>query len=428
MRLKAPSIALLAAALVACGGTKPVELSPASSNIKHLVVIVQENHTFDNHFGRYCKAAPGSNPACTAGPTCCEAAPDKEPSGAAPLALTDTEMGGWDPNHTSECETDEIDGGKMDKFVTSTFCGSPRNFAVATDVVMPYWNYAGQYAIADRFFQSVVGQTSANDMFLARAGFVFKDNDYGPGGQTARCGVATKNMQWTDPTIGDLLVAQGATWAWYSEGYKAMVDSITNDNRCPDPPDDCGAHQPFYPCTYDPSDVPFMYYKPFLDNPQYMRDYLGLVVDLVGGTLPQVSFVKPIGYHTEHPGAKTKLSDGVKFATTVAEAVMSSQYGSDTLVLLAYDEGGGYFDHVPPPTTVAADGKPNGTRVPFMALGPFAKKNYVSHVQMEHSSIVKFIEWNWLGGKTGQLGTRDTTVNNIGDLLDPAMTGTAVPQ
>ena len=64
----------------------------------------------------------------------------------------------------------------------------------------------------------------------------------------------------------------------------------------------------------------------------------------------------------------------------------------------------------------------------MIAMGPFARKNYVSHVVMEHSSIVKFIEWNWLRQKTGQLGARDTNVNNIGSLLDPSTTGIPVPE
>ena len=67
-------------------------------------------------------------------------------------------------------------------------------------------------------------------------------------------------------------------------------------------------------------------------------------------------------------------------------------------MLVTYDEGGGFFDHVAPPADAAVDHQPYGTRVPLLAIGPFAKKNYVSHVTMEHSSIVKFIEWNWLGG------------------------------
>ena len=66
--------------------------------------------------------------------------------------------------------------------------------------------------------------------------------------------------------------------------------------------------------------------------------------------------------------------------------------------------------------------------MPLLALGPFARKSFISHVVLEHSSVVKFLEWNWLGMQTGQLGTRDTVVSNLGSLLDPALTGVAVPE
>ena len=90
-------------------------------------------------------------------------------------------------------------------------------------------------------------------------------------------------------------------------------------------------------------------------------------------------------------------------------------------------ESGGYFDHVSPPANSAVDGQPYGARVPLLAVGRFARQNLVSHTSMEHSSIVKFVEWNWLGARTGQLGGRDGVVNNLGSLLDPAQTGTPVP-
>ena len=96
-------------------------------------------------------------------------------------------------------------------------------------------------------------------------------------------------------------------------------------------------------------------------------------------------------------------------------------------MLLTWDEGGGYFDHVAPPATNSVDMQPYGTRVPLLAMGRFARRNRVSHVTMEHSSIVKFLEFNFLGS-TGQLMARDAVVNNIGSLLDPTATGTAVPE
>src|SRR5581483_3646133 len=146
------------------------------------------------------------------------------------------------------------------------------------------------------------------------------------------------------------------------------------------------------------------------------------------GNLPPVTFVKAIGFRTEHPGYGLTISDGVAFTSTLVDRILSSRYADDTLILITYDEDGGYFDHVAPPPTSPVDGKQYGPRVPTFAVGRFARSNYVSHVEMEHSSIVKFIEWNWLHGATGQLGTRDAVVNNIGSLLDPAETGTAVPE
>jgi phospholipase C len=107
--------------------------------------------------------------------------------------------------------------------------------------------------------------------------------------------------------------------------------------------------------------------------------------------------------------------------------VLASPVAASTLVLVTWDEGGGFFDHVKPPPTSTVDQVPYGTRLPLFALGPFAKKNGVAHTTLEHSSIVKFLEWNWLGA-TGQLNARDKEVNNIGALLDPAATGVAVPE
>ncbi|MEO7112710.1 MAG: alkaline phosphatase family protein, partial [Polyangiaceae bacterium] len=175
-------------------------------------------------------------------------------------------------------------------------------------------------------------------------------------------------------------------------------------------------------------DVPFDYYKSTVDNPDTLKDTDALTAALTSGTgLPSVSYVKALGYKTEHPGVKTKLSDGVKFVTDLVTQIEASSYADSTLVIVTYDESGGYFDHVKPPANSAVDNQPYGPRIPTMAIGAFVKKNYVSHVPMEHGSLVKFIEWNWLGEQTGQLNTRDKTVNNIGDLLDPTATGTTVP-
>ena len=103
------------------------------------------------------------------------------------------------------------------------------------------------------------------------------------------------------------------------------------------------------------------------------------------------------------------------------------RYADDTLILVTWDEGGGFFDHVAPPAESAVDHEAPGTRVPLIAIGRFARHNVVSHVELEHSSIVRFLEWNFTG-TTGQLHNRDAVVNNLGSLLDPATTGIPVPE
>jgi len=418
--------------LAACGG--PVRQAgscdgpcPATA-INHLVVIVQENHTFDNYFARYCTAPAGSNPTCTAGRGCCEAGPDQDPSGATPIVLDDAANGDRDPDHTRACESAEANGGAMDQYVTGAgACSDPGNFAYADEATAgPYWQLADAGALADHYFQPLVGQSSANDMYLARAQWVFDDNAFKPDAIGQECSLIATAMTFQGPTIGDLLDGAGVSWAFYYEGYQAMVDARAMD-RCPKAPSDCVAGLPIYPCVFDPSDVPIDYYANLRDDPRVLRDYSRFADDLAGGKLPQVTFVRALGYHSEHPGLGTSISDGTKFVGDVVDAVESSAYAPDTLVLITWDEGGGFFDHVAPPGD-GSDGQPYGTRVPLIAVGPMARAGAISHVQLEHSSIVKFVEWNWLGQTTGQLAGRDVDVANLGSLLDPVATGVAVPE
>lgn len=406
----------------ACAGPCP------ASSIKHLVVFIQENHTFDDHFGAWCKAPAGSNPTCNDGPQCCEAMPATDPAGTKPTVLDDTMMAAYDPNHASACESLEMNGGAMDRYASAgSGCGDPRNIATADPaIIKPYWDLASGGAVADRYFQPIVGQSSANDMYFARASYVFDDNSAAPKGAVGMtCDVESTPEQFQGQTIGDLLTASHVPWTFFADGYAAMKAA---NGQCPPKPSDCAFPLPFYPCAFDPSDVPFEYYASTRDAPATLQDVSALEKALDAGGLPAVSFVKAIGYKSEHPGHTITLSAGVAFVTSLVQHIEESRYRGDTLVLLTYDEGGGYFDHVKPPPASAVDGKPYGTRVPLVAIGPFARKGFVSHVEMEHSSIVKFIEWNFLGGKTGQLGQRDAAVANLGSLIDPSAAGARVPE
>jgi phospholipase C len=417
-----PALIALSPAIAVASPPEPL------SRIRHLIVIVQENHTFDSYFGRYCRARTGAAPTCTDGPGCCEAGPEREPAtGAQPVTLDDAENTDYDPNHSRGCELEEMHEGRMDRFVSGASCSNPRNFAYATQAsASVYWDLASHGALADRYFQPVAGASSSNDMYLARAQYVFTDNQVEPASAGSACGYSPNpnRKTYSDPTIGDLLSDHGVSWAFYAEGYADALAAVSRGS-CPAADPACPAGVQDYPCIYDPSDNPFEYYRSSLDTPATMKDLAELDIALTAGTLPSVSFVKGLGYKTEHPGSS--ISAGMSFVSQLTRRVAASPYAADTLVLVTFDESGGFYDHVAPPAASAADGQPYGPRVPLIATGRFARAGAISHVTLEHSSIVRFIEWNWLGGVMGQLRGRDAIVNGIGSLLDPAKTGVQVP-
>ena len=411
------------------GAGSDASTSAMPAKIEHLVVIVQENHTFDAYFGRYCTADAGSNPSCTTGPGCCEGAPATDPKGYSPMVLDDHQNGAHDPNHTQACELSEMNNGTMDSYVSGASCSDPQNFAIASnDVIQTYLDYAKSYALADRYFQPIVGQTSSNDMYLAAGQYVFTDNAYEPAATGHGCAdpvVGTKTYTG-QTTSADVVISAGGTFADYAMGFDAMY--ATSTFSCPAAPPDCPLSFPTLPCVYDPGDVPWEYYSQFQNNHTYMKDYDDFGTAVAGKALPTVSFLKAVMYKNEHPGYGDTITAGVAFVSGAVNTILSSDdYKDNTLILLTWDEGGGFFDHVTPPPTSTVDNQGYGTRIPLLAIGRFAKKNYVSHVQMEHSSIVKFIEWNFAGA-TGQLKGRDAEVNNIGSLIDQTQVVTSVPE
>jgi len=388
------------------------------SNIKHLVIICTENHSFDSYFGNYCKAKTNSNPKCNYGQFCCEKAPD-EVDGSKPFLLNDDQNMLFDPNHEQRVELCQINNGRMDGYIKGCPYSDPQNFAIAdTKTVKQLFDWAQEYALADRFFQPNAGASAQNNMYLARAGYVFRDNTNIPVGSVgSNCWylghmIPDEFVLHYNPTITSLLAKCGFTLRTYAEGYRYATENFTGN--------------PCYPNGFDPCDIPFDYYAGIRDNPWFITDISDFKKDITEKKLPDVSFVKPLGKNSGHPKFGT-ITDEINFTKNVVDTILNSSYYNDTLILYLPDESGGYYDHIPPPPANEVDDVPYGPRIPVLAMGNFAKKNYVSHVTMEHSSIIKFIEWNWLSGKTGQLNTRDTNVNGIGDLIDQAMAGIEVP-
>jgi phospholipase C len=414
---------VFAAALTTPGVARGASAPTAQTAIKHVVVIVQENHTFDNYFANYCHARLDGKkrPVCDGGPTTYPG------TTTAPVVLDDSSSAMHDPNHAQSCETAEINGGKMDGYLTAPpsegVCGAPYNYAYAaagaSSPVGYYQQLATKGALADHYFQPVTGQSSSNDMYLWTTRFVFKDNAVEPNAIGKQCSPNANVQQYDDSTganknIGKLLSDRGVTWAWYADGYSAMQGA---GSSCPPAPAGCGITVKTYPCVFDPSDIPAEYYASSADKPANMRDYSQLATDIKSGSLPSVAFVKAIGFDSEHPGLGTRLSSGVVFVQQAIDAIQQSKLAKNTLILLTWDESGGYYDHVAPPAASAVDQQPYGPRVPLIVVGRFARRGTVSHQTLEHSSITKFVEWNWLKGKTGQLSGRDQTVHNLGSLL-----------
>jgi phospholipase C len=421
------------------------------SPIEHVVLVVEENHTFDSYFGLYCQAPAGSNPTCTTGRACCESAPTTEPHGASPTVLDDTSNFGSDRDHTQACELQQIDDGKMDEYVTGATgadqclgtgpsCASADNFALADESsVGGYWSLADGNALADRYFQPLAGSSSANDMYFAVAHFQFLDDQAMPDSigcllnctADSICLSATRTKYNGRTTIADLLTNAGKTFAVYADGYAEAATA--GYGNCPGIAADCQYNAVAHPiayeaCRFDASDIPFEYYAQLADGPA-MHDFADLAKDLASNALPNFAYVKGLTTRNEHPNV-SNIADGVAFVTGVVKAISQSPYAASTLVLVTWDEGGGFFDHVAPPPSIDVDDAskpvPYGTRVPLLAIGHFAKKGTVSHVTMEHSSIVRFLEWNFIG-PVGQLQHNDAKVNDIGSLLDPAATGVHVP-
>ena len=311
----------------------------------------------------------------------------------------------------------QIDGGKMDKFVAwSTAAGLGMGFYAATQA--PEGRLAQQYTMADNFFHAAFGGSFLNHFWLVSTsaptwpnapaaqvvqldanGALVKDGNVTPDGYAVNTvypaggpypAAITTTAQLlpaqTMPTIGDRLNEGGVSWAWYSGGW--------NDAQAgrPDPLFQFH-HQPFaYFANYAPGTPA---------RAAHLKDEQDFMRALSTNDLPAVSFVKPIGANNEHPGYAT-LQAGQQHVADLVSAVQASPYWQDTAIVITYDENGGFWDHVAPP---AGDRWGPGTRVPTIVVSPFAKKGFVDHTQYDTISILKTIELRW---NLAPLGTRDT--------------------
>ena len=219
----------------------------------------------------------------------------------------------------------------------------------------------------------------------------------------------------TAKTIGDTLSAKGVSWAWYAGGWNAALADgqqpasvkrkviYTRDEGSP---------------NFQPHHQPFNYHARFApgtkDRAAHLKDGDDFVHDIEAGRLPAVSFYKPAGRYTQHP-SYTDVQSGDRHMAELLAKLRASPQWKDTLIVLTYDENGGYWDHVPPPTGAGwGDRFGPGTRVPAILIGPMVKRGFVDHTSYDTTSILKFITERW--GLEPLAGVRAKTGNLSGAL------------
>ena len=397
--------------------------TPGINKVNHVVVIYLENHSFDNLYGQLAGANGLSN-ATAANTTQVDATgtayatlPAIPGSTAFPTNLTnnyfnidqyvpaDQEIP--DVLHRYYQEQMQIDGGKMDKYALyNTSAGLSQGYYKTS--LLPLLAMAQKYTICDNFFHSAFGGSFLNHQWLIASasptfpgapasivatvdasGNVITDGAVTPDGfvvntsytvnapHPASANPATLVPNQTNPTIGDRLNDKSVSWAWYSGGW----DNALAGN--PDP-------------TFQFHHQPFAYYANYADGTAlkaaHLKDETVFIAAAQAGTLPSVSFVKPLGVNNEHPGYAA-LETGENHTIELINDVLNGPNGKDAVIIVTYDENGGFWDHVAPPVIDKKWGP--GTRVPAIIISPFAKQGYIDHTQYETVSILSFIEKRW---------------------------------
>jgi phospholipase C len=355
-------------------GALPAETQPrrphgAAIPIDHIVVLMQENRSYDHYFGQlHFEGQPRSRPEPANASN-----PDPTDPSAPPIAafhkphyceVADLDHS-WNGTHK------EYDGGRMDGFtaqnVNANDANGSRTMGWYDSGDLPfYYSLFSTFAISDRYFCSLLSQTFPNRFFLlAGTSFGHIAND-----------LPMSPTEFSQRSIFNLLDAAGVDWKIYISEI-AFADTFAYVRN----------HVP-------PAEFP-------------VQDFM---LDAQNGTLPSVSFVDPIfeGPATvendEHPASNVQV--GQNFVQGIIDALFQSpQWGSSAL-FLTWDEHGGFYDHVPPPRACVPDGIPPmlgtgdepgafdryGIRVPVVVVSPFARPHYVSHRVYDHTSILRFIE------------------------------------
>jgi phospholipase C len=383
--------------------------------IKHVIVIMQENRSFDSYFGTY----PGADgiPMSNGVPTVCV----PNPKGGCQRPYHDkADINGGGPHGDSDFATD-LDGGRMDGFIRErdsakgrSQCrviddpachtgGKPDVMGYHTAAEIPnYWAYAKNFVLADHMFEPVKSWSLPEHLFLVsgwsarcrnRSPMSCVNDIVGPYGvrkfskavqRELATGTTDINLAWTDITW--LLHMHHVSWAYYVQN--GTQPDCASDSHLTCAPVRQSARTPG---IWNP--LPLfgdVHQDHQLGNIKGLNSYLAAAK---AGTLPAVSWITPSQPNSEHPPAS--VHQGQAYVTALINAAMKSPDWKSTAIFLAWDDWGGFYDHVVPPRV---DRNGYGFRVPAMVISPYAKTGYIDHQTLSSDAYLKFIEDDFLGG------------------------------
>jgi phospholipase C len=379
--------------------------------IQHIVIIMQENRSFDNYFGTF----PGADgiPMQNGVPTVC--VPDPQ-TGQCEKPFHDPNDKNYGGPHGSADAVADVDGGKMDGFISQyiTGCNAPGNgcnpAGGVPDVmgyhdareIPNYWTYAEQFVLQDHMFEPDASWSLTAHLFMMSAWAADCTSPdpssctntlnppwYGQPGPTPQAGTPTPTLApptyaWTDLTY--LLHKYNVSWAYYVAS--GTEPDCENDQMvCTPAPQNAGT-----PNIWNP--LPWFTTVNQDNQLGNIQDISKFYTAAKNGTLPAVSWVVPNGNESEHPSSL--ISTGQAYVTGLINAIMQSPDWNSTAIFLAWDDWGGFYDNVVPPTV---DQNGYGLRVPALVISPYAKKGYIDHQTLSFDAYLKFIEDDFLSSQ-----------------------------
>ena len=445
------------------GGGSPDTATP----IKHLVVIFQENVSFDHYFGTYPHAVnPAGEPQFHPAPGTPSVnglndslLSPNNPNSVQPFRFDRSQFQQPSQDHGYTSEQRAFDHGLMDQFVETT----GRNNGTVMgyfdgNTVTALWNYAQHFAMSDNSYSTGFGPSTVGALNLvsgqthgfaktssqvSSTGTVYSDPQ--PAGD--KCDTRD-NTTSTDPNnrnIGNLLNDKGVTWGWFQGGFRDCAVSHTSQGGQKSK-DYIPHHEPFqyYASTANPNHTPpasvaeIGHAGPA--NHQYDLTDFWSAVD--AHNMPAVSYLKAPAYQDGHAGYSNPLDEQEFIVNTINRLERSPEW-HDTAVVIAYDDSDGWYDHAmgpivnqsQDPTLDALRGADCGThadpyhtlgtyqdrcgygpRQPLLVISPFAKQNFVDHSVTDQTSILRFIEDNWRTGRIGNF-SMDSKAGSLANLF-----------